>query len=92
MSTQSDDAFDIQARATDESELERLRRENAALKAKQADKPLTFKVGDKGGVSVYGLGRFPVTLYREQFERLLDAAPQIRAFIADNAAKLKVKE
>jgi len=55
---------------------------------------LEFRVGEKGGVSVYGLGRFPVTLYYEQWTRLLDAIPQLRAFLEENKAsgKLKLKE
>ena len=55
---------------------------------------LEFRVGEKGGVSVYGLGRFPVTLYYEQWIRLLDATPQLRAFLDENksAGKLKLKE
>lgn len=55
---------------------------------------LEFRVGEKGGVSVYGLGRFPVTLYYEQWTRLLDAAPQLRAFLEENKSegKLKLKE
>ncbi len=55
---------------------------------------LEFRVGEKGGVSVYGLGRFPVTLYYEQWIRLLDAVPQLRAFLEENkgAGKLKLKE
>lgn len=55
---------------------------------------LEFRVGEKGGVSVYGLGRFPVTLYYEQWIRLLDAAPQLRAFLEENKneGKLKLKE
>jgi hypothetical protein len=72
------------------AELERLRQENAALKTGAAS-GLRFKVGEKGGVSVYGLGRFPVTLYKEQWLRLLDKADDIRAFIAANAAHLKAK-
>ena len=52
---------------------------------------LSLKVGDKGGVSVYGLGRFPVTLYYEQWKRLLAYVPQIDAFLEDNKAKLKMK-
>ncbi|HEV8714646.1 MAG TPA: hypothetical protein VGX03_17680 [Candidatus Binatia bacterium] len=72
-------------------ELERLRAENAALK-NRATKGAFLKVSEKGGVSVYGLGRFPVTLYKEQWERLLDMANDIRAFIAEHAAELKTKE
>jgi hypothetical protein len=53
---------------------------------------LTCKVSEKGAVSVYGLGRFPVTLYREQWERLLAASDEIRKFIGENQDKLKVKE
>ena len=55
---------------------------------------LEFRVGEKGGVSVYGLGRFPVTLYYEQWVRLLDATPQLREFLESNktAGKLKLKE
>jgi hypothetical protein len=55
---------------------------------------LDFRVGEKGGVSVYGLGRFPVTLYYEQWVRLLDASKELRAFLEENksAGKLKLKE
>ena len=53
---------------------------------------LEFRVGEKGGVSVYGLGRFPVTLYYEQWIRLLDAAPDLRAFLEENKSKLKLKQ
>jgi hypothetical protein len=53
---------------------------------------LEFRVGEKGGVSVYGLGRFPVTLYYEQWNRLLDAAEQLKQFLEDNKSKLKLKE
>jgi len=52
----------------------------------------TLKVSDKGAVSMYGLGRFPVTLYRGQWERLLDMAQDIRDFIEDNSDRLSVKE
>ena len=52
---------------------------------------LEFKVGEKGGVSVYGLGRFPVTLYYEQWVRLLDAGEGLRAFLEENKNKLKLK-
>jgi hypothetical protein len=51
-----------------------------------------MKVSEKGGVSIYGLGRFPVTLYKEQWLRLLDMADDIRSFIAENESKLKAKE
>jgi hypothetical protein len=53
---------------------------------------LQFKVSEKGGVSVYGLGRFPVTLYYEQWVRLLDAAQELRDFLQKNKAQLKLKE
>ena len=72
-------------------ELERLRAENAALKARSA-KGLSLKVSEKGAVSVYGLGRFPVTLYKEQWTKLLDMAEDIRTFIRDNETHLKAKE
>ncbi|HXG22640.1 MAG TPA: hypothetical protein VNN62_26655 [Methylomirabilota bacterium] len=72
-------------------ELERLRAENAALKARSA-RGLSIKVSEKGAVSVYGLGRFPVTLYKEQWQKLLDMADDIRTFIRENEAQLKAKE
>jgi hypothetical protein len=53
---------------------------------------LEFKIGEKGGVSVYGLGRFPVTLYYEQWIRLLDAAGDLRAFLEGNKSRLKLKD
>ena len=74
----------------EKSELERLRAENAALK-KASQKGLTLKVSEKGGLSVYGLWRFPVTLYREQWLKLLDMAPEIKGFIEANSDKLKSK-
>jgi hypothetical protein len=52
---------------------------------------LTFKVSEKGGVSVYGLGRFPVTLYVEQWSKLLSSAEELKAFIEANRSKLKTK-
>ena len=73
------------------AELERLRAENAALKDK-SQRSVHFKVSEKGGVSVYGLGRFPVTLYQEQWIRLLDLEKDIREFIQQHEAELKVKE
>ena len=71
-------------------ELERLRAENQALK-KTSARGLSLKISEKGGLSVYGLGRFPVTLYKEQWARILDMADDIRAFIKENDAKLKAK-
>jgi len=53
---------------------------------------LEFRVGEKGGVSVYGLGRFPVTLYYEQWVRLLDTADSLRAFLEENKHRLKLKD
>lgn len=72
------------------AEIERLRAENAALKQRTA-RGVSLKVSEKGGVSVYGLGRFPVTLYKEQWEKLLEMTDEIRAFLRENAAKLKTK-
>ena len=72
-------------------ELERLRNENAALK-KRASSAVRMKVSEKGAVSVYGMGRFPVTLYKEQWLKLLDMSSDIRAFIAENEARLKAKD
>ncbi len=74
-----------------EAELKRLREENEKLK-KRSGRSVSIKVSEKGGVSVYGLGRFPVTLYQEQWTKLLDMAEDIRAFIEENKDKLKVKE
>ena len=72
-------------------ELERLREENAALK-KSASSGIRIKISEKGAVSVYGMGRFPVTLYKEQWLKLLDMSSDIRAFIAANEAQLKAKD
>jgi hypothetical protein len=72
-------------------ELERLRNENAALK-KGASSNVRMKASEKGAVSVYGMGRFPVTLYKEQWLKLLDMSDQIRAFITANEAQLKAKD
>ena len=60
--------------------------------ARQRSGALEFRVSEKGGVSVYGLGRFPVTLYYEQWTRLLEAAPQLKEFLAENKSKLKLKD
>jgi len=78
--------------ATDDiqAELERLRAENAALKQKRSG-AVSMKVSEKGAVSVYGLGRFPVTLYQEQWTKLLALADDIKTFIEENRDKLKVK-
>lgn len=73
------------------AELERLRAENQALK-KTSAKGLSLKVSEKGALSVYGLGRFPVTLYKEQWNKLLDMSDEIRKFIQANDAELKTKQ
>ena len=73
------------------AEIERLRTENASLK-KSPRGQMSLKVSEKGALSVYGLGRFPVTLYREQWEKLLGMADQIRTFIQENDSALKKKE
>ncbi len=73
------------------AELERLRAENQALK-KTSAKGLSLKVSEKGALSVYGLGRFPVTLYKEQWTKLLDMSDDIRAFIKANDGQLKAKQ
>lgn len=72
------------------AELERLRNENAALK-RGAATGVTMKVSEKGALSIYGMGRFPVTLYKEQWLKLLGMADDIRAFIAANEGQLKTK-
>ena len=74
-----------------QNELQRLREENERLKKGNA-KGLSLKVSEKGGVSVYGLGRFPVTLYKEQWTKLLDMSDEIRSFIQSNENHLKSKE
>jgi hypothetical protein len=74
---------ELKARLTDlEKQVETKKRSGA----------MEFRVSEKGGVSVYGLGRFPVTLYYEQWTRLLDAAPDLKAFIEENKSKLKMKQ
>ena len=72
------------------AELDRLRSENAALK-KGASAGLRMKVSEKGALSIYGMGRFPVTLYKEQWLKLLGMADEIREFIKANDAQLKAK-
>jgi hypothetical protein len=74
------------------AELAALRAENDKLKATIVGKAGKMKVTEKGGVSLYGMGRFPVTLYRDQWIRLLDASDDVRKFLADNAASLKTRE
>ena len=73
-----------------QAEVARLKEENERLKARQS-RAVSLKVSEKGGLSVYGLGRFPVTLYKEQWLKLLDMADDIRTFIRENASTLKSK-
>jgi hypothetical protein len=72
------------------TEIEKLRAENEALK-RTSSKGLSLRVSEKGALSVYGLGRFPVTLYKEQWLRLLDMAEDIKTFIKQNEVQLKSK-
>ena len=73
-------------------ELERLKAENEMLKSKKRGAgEITFRVSQKGALSVYGLGRFPVTLYREQWERLLVKIDDLKKFIKDNESKLRTR-
>ncbi len=75
------------------AEIERLRAENEALKSKKGERgTLSMKVSEKGALSVYGMGRFPVTLYKEQWLKLLGIADELKKFIADNDSRLKTKE
>jgi hypothetical protein len=74
------------------AEIERLKAENEALKKPGRGGALTMKVSEKGALSVYGMGRFPVTLYKEQWLKLLGIAEEIKAFIAANDSRLKTKE
>ena len=71
-------------------ELERLKAENEALRSKER-RGTRLQVSEKGGVSLYGMRRFPITFYREEWERILDMADEIRAFIREHAAQLKTK-
>ena len=84
----------METMATDDelrAELERLKAENEALKARRSG-TTSMKVSEKGGLSVYGLGRFPVTLYQEQWLKLLDLGDQIRAFIREHQTELKKRD
>lgn len=75
------------------AEIERLKAENEALKNKKNSRgTLSMKVSEKGALSVYGMGRFPVTLYKEQWLKLLSITEEIKKFIDDNDAQLKTKE
>jgi hypothetical protein len=73
------------------AEIERLRAENDQLKSKSV-RGLSLKVSEKGAVSLYGIGRFPVTLYKEQWAKILGMASTIEAFLRDNDHLLKKKE
>lgn len=73
------------------AQLEQLKKENESLKARTS-KGISLKVSEKGAVSVYGMGRFPVTLYKEQWIKLLDMSDDLRRFIQENDSKLKAKE
>ena len=75
---------------TMEQKLARLEAENQALKGRRSGN-LSLKVSEKGGLSVYGLGRFPVTLYKEQWVKLLGFAGEIESFIKENDSQLKTK-
>ncbi len=75
---------------TDQAELQRLREENERLKAR-VNQPLRCKVSEKGALSVYGLGRWPTSLYLEQWLRLAEAMPMVVAFIEENRGKLSTK-
>jgi hypothetical protein len=74
------------------AELERLRAENTSLKQQKGPRGVSLKVSEKGGLSVYGLGRFPVTLYKEQWAKLLDLGDDIRTFIKEHDGELKAKQ
>jgi len=78
-------------RTSKESELDQLRAEVARLRKATAPRPLTFKVGQKGGVAVYGLGRFPVTLYVEQWDRLIAEIDALHGFLEEHRLYLRVK-
>jgi hypothetical protein len=74
-----------------QAEIAKLRAENDQLKQK-ATRGLSLKVSEKGGVSLYGIGRFPVTLYKEQWRKILGMASEIENFIRENEDRLKAKE
>ena len=83
------------AEETAEERLARLEAENKALREQVEQRKtgqLRLKVSEKGGLSLYGLGRFPVTLYKEQWQRLLEYAEEIRSFLKDHDSQLKAKD
>ena len=75
-----------------QEELERLRNENKELKKDKKQVGITWKVSEKGALSVYGLGRFPVTLYKSQWQQIFDKVEEIKEFMEENKSKLAVKE
>jgi hypothetical protein len=87
--------FEVERAIMAEPSYDELKAKVAELEKQQARKrsgPLEFRVSEKGAVSVYGMGRFPVTLYFEQWTRLLEVAPQLKEFLAENKSKLKMKD
>jgi hypothetical protein len=74
------------------AEIERLKAENESLKKPSARGTLSMKVSEKGALSIYGMGRFPVTLYKEQWLKLLGISEEITKFIKENDSRLKTKE
>ncbi|AXC16255.1 hypothetical protein ACPOL_7057 (plasmid) [Acidisarcina polymorpha] len=74
-----------------QAEIARLRAENDRLKGR-SERGVTMKVSEKGALSVYGLGRFPITLYKEQWRKVLSMAAEIEEYIQENDSKLKAKE
>src|SRR5882672_967387 len=89
---QSSQARTRMAEPTYEELKARLSQLEKEVDTKKRSGDLAFKIGEKGGVSVYGLGRFPVTLYYEQWNRLLGAAEDLKTFMEENKSKLKLKE
>lgn len=74
-----------------QSELEALRAENARLKEK-SNKPLSFKVSEKKALSIYGMGRWPLSIYLQNFEKLVEALPRIQAFVEEHRSEFSTKE
>ena len=75
------------------AQIEKLKAENEALKRSKPERgTLSMKVSEKGALSIYGMGRFPVTLYKEQWLKLLGIAEEIKQFISDNDSRLKTKD
>ena len=75
-----------------QEELERLKKENSELKKEKKAPGVTWKVSEKGALSVYGLGRFPVTLYKSQWEQIFDKVDEIKLFMKENESKLAIKD